>query len=419
MRTEPFDFVNAQGHRLSGRLDRPDGRARAYALFAHCFTCDKQAKAAVRISRALAAEGVGTLRFDFTGLGDSEGEFSASGFSANVGDLISAAGHMEAHGCAPTLMIGHSLGGAAVLAAAHDIASVKAVATLGAPSEPAHVLKLLKGQVAEIEAIGEAEVSIGGRPFRVRKDFLDDVRMHDLLARLPDLRRALLIMHSPVDPIVGIDNASTLFMAARHPKCFVSLDNADHLLSRAEDAEWAARVIGAWAARYVGFESGAVMNPEAGTALVEETGAGKFQMQVSAGGAVFTADEPAEVGGLGSGPSPYQLVAAGLGACTAMTVRLYADQKGWPLEHIKVETRHDKLKDKTPSDVFERRIALDGPLDDAQRAKLFEIAGKCPVHRTLEGGSQVTTSPLVTAARPGPGAQEHFQDMQAACREMG
>lgn len=417
MRTEPFDFVNAQGHRLSGRLDRPDGHARAFALFAHCFTCDKQTRAAVRISRALADQGVGVLRFDFTGLGGSEGEFSAGGFSRNIEDLIDAARHMEKHGCTPALLIGHSLGGAAVLAAAADIPSARAVATLGAPSEPAHVLHLLKGQIADIEAHGEAEVSIGGRPFRVRKDFLDDVRMHELLVRLPKLGAALLVMHSPIDPIVGVENAQAIFLAARHPKSFVSLDHADHLLTRSEDAEWAARVIAAWSSRYVGAAGEAVMTPEAGAVLVEETGAGKFQMQVSAGGARFVADEPVDVGGLGSGPSPYQLLAAGLGACTAMTVRLYADHKGWPLERVRVEARHDKHADQTPPDVFERRIALEGGLDAPQTAKLFEIADRCPVHRTLERGATVTTSPLSAPPQPGPGAEEHFRDMEATCRE--
>jgi putative redox protein len=279
------------------------------------------------------------------------------------------------------------------------------------------VLHLLKDQIAEIEAQGEAEVSIGGRPFRVRKDFLDDVRMHELVARLPHLGRALLVMHSPTDTVVGVDNAATIFVAAKHPKSFVSLDNADHLLSRAEDAEWAARVIAAWSERYVGSAAEAVMTPADGAVLVEDTGAGKFQVQVSAGGARFVADEPADVGGLDSGPSPYQLLAAGLGACTAMTVRLYAGQKALPLEHVRVEVRHDKVAGQTPPDVFERRIAFEGPLDAEQTKKLFEIADKCPVHRTLEAGSKVNTAPLAVPVPQSRGADEHFEDMDAACRE--
>jgi putative redox protein len=245
--------------------------------------------------------------------------------------------------------------------------------------------------------------------------------MHDLSSRIARLGRPLMVMHSPIDPVVGIDNASTIFLAAKHPKSFVSLDEADHLLTRAEDAEWAAQVIAAWARRYIGAETEAEvgMEPPAGAVLVEETGAGKFQVEVRAGGEVFTADEPVEVGGLGSGPSPYQLLAAGLGACTAMTVRLYAERKGWRVERTRVLTRHERVADAAPPDLFERRIAFEGDLDAVQKARLFEIADKCPVHRTLEGGSRITTSPLEApppaAARAG--AEEHFRDMDEVCRQ--
>ncbi|HXQ15111.1 MAG TPA: alpha/beta fold hydrolase [Caulobacteraceae bacterium] len=421
MRSEKIEFANGQGQTLAARLDRPDGTARAYALFAHCFTCDKTAKAAVRISRALAGLGVGVLRFDFTGLGESEGELG--GFSANVQDLIAAAAHMEALGHAPALLIGHSLGGAAVLAAAGEIASAKAVATIGAPAEVDHVLKLLGDGLSKIEAEGAAEVKIGGRPFTIRRDFVNDARMHDLPERVAHLHRALLVLHSPVDAVVGIDNASKIFLAARHPKSFISLDAADHLLTRGEDADYAATVIAAWASRYLPMAADVPAETPDGAVLVEETGAGKFQVQVSVHGTRFFADEPEDVGGLGSGPSPYELVSAGLGACTSMTLRLYAERKGWPLRRTRVAVRHDKIAGQVPPDTFARQIALEGPLDAEQTARLLEIADKCPVHRTLEGGARVTTAPF---PQPPPAtdakaveteAVEHFKDMDAECRE--
>jgi uncharacterized OsmC-like protein/fermentation-respiration switch protein FrsA (DUF1100 family) len=419
MRTEAIAFQNDHDHTLAARLDRPDGTARSFALFAHCFTCDKSSKAAVRITRALAALGIATLRFDFTGLGESEGELA--GFSANVRDLIAAARHMEAAGQAPALLIGHSLGGAAALAAAGDIASVKAVATIGAPRDPAHVLKLLGDGAAAIEADGAAVVKIGGRTFKLDRAFVEDARMQDLPARIRRLGRALLVLHSPVDQVVGIDNASEIFLPAKHPKSFVSLDTADHLLTRGEDADYAAGVICAWASRYVGVAADIAAEADDGAVHVEETGAGKFQVQVSVHGSRFFADEPADVGGMGSGPSPYELVAAGLGACTSMTLRLYAERKGWPLERTRVAVRHDKLAGQTPPDVFDRKIALDGPLDADQTARLMEIADKCPVHRTLEGGARVVTG-VLEAEAPGPDmveaeATEHFRDMEDECRK--
>jgi uncharacterized OsmC-like protein/alpha/beta superfamily hydrolase len=423
MRSEKIEFANAAGQTLAAQLDQPDGTARAYALFAHCFTCDKTAKAAVRISRALAGLGVAVLRFDFTGLGDSEGELT--GFSANVQDLVFAARHMESLGRAPALLIGHSLGGSAALAAAGEIASVKAVATIGAPAEVEHVLKLLGEDLSRIETEGAAEVKIGGRPFTIRRDFLDDARMRDLLEHVAHLRRALLVLHSPVDAVVGIDNASKIFLAARHPKSFISLDDADHLLTRGEDADYAATVIAAWAGKYVAMAGDTPAEAPDGAVLVEETGAGKFQVQVTAHGSRLFGDEPADVGGLGSGLSPYELVSAGLGACTSMTLRLYAERKGWPLTRTRVAVRHDKIAGQTPPDTFARQLALEGPLDAEQTAKLFEIADKCPVHRTLEGGSRVTTEPFpvppaaVDAKAVEAEAVEHFQQMDLECRKAG
>ncbi|HWE45677.1 MAG TPA: alpha/beta fold hydrolase [Caulobacteraceae bacterium] len=429
MRSEIFDFSNARGEKLSGRLDRSDGEPHAWALFAHCFTCDKTVKAAVRISRALADQGVGVLRFDFAGLGQSEGVFGRGGFSANVDDLVAAADAMRAHGCNPQLLIGHSLGGAAMLAAAGRIAGAKAVATIGACADPAHILLLLKDGLDAIERDGKAEVSIQGRTFTLDKSFVDDVRSQHLLERVAHLGRALLVMHSPIDETVGIENAAELFTAAKHPKSFISLDKADHLLSRREDGDYVARMVVAWASRYVGMAADAAPQASDGAVMVEDTGVGKFQVQVSVHGVRFLADEPAEVGGLGSGPSPYELVAAGLGACTAMTVRLYADRKGWPVRRTRVSVRHDKVSGAVPTDQFTRRIGFEGDLDAEQTAKLFEIAEKCPVHRTLESGSTVITEPLpapVAAPATAPEtpaalatAEEHFRDMDKACREAG
>jgi putative redox protein len=420
MRSEPFDFDNGRGERLSGRLERPDGEARAFALFAHCFNCSTSSLAATRISRALAAKGIATLRFDFTGLGEGEGR-SGRGLGSDVEDLVAAAGRMAGCGCAPGLLIGHSLGGAAVLAAAARIPSAKAVAVIGAPFDAAHVIRRLAPDVARITGEAGAEAALGGRPFLVRKGLIEELRSHDQGARILQLGRPLLILHSPVDAVVGIENASEIFLAARHPKSFLSLDQADHLITRAEDAEYAAAVITAWCSRYVGAQAEAPMRRIDGAVLVEETGAGKFQMQVTASGERFLADEPVEVGGMGSGPTPYELLAAGLGACSAMTVRLYATQKAWPLEKVRVAVRHSRQKDQLPADLFQRELEVDGPLDDIQRARLLEIADKCPVHRTLEAGSAIRTR-LAPAAEPLAGrcaGEAHFEGMQQACAETG
>ena len=414
MRTERFTFPGSQGGLLSARLDGPDGPpALATALFAHCFTCTKDILAANRVSAALVAGGIAVLRFDFTGLGSSEGEFANTGFSSNLDDLIAAADHLRGLGRAPALMIGHSLGGAAVLAAAPRIPEAKALCTIGAPFDTAHVVHQFAEAVPEIEARGEALVRLAGRPFTIRRSFLDDVRAQDQAARIAHLGRALLVLHSPVDDLVGIDNARAIFDAARHPKSFVSLDAADHLLTRAADAEYAAAVLAAWASRYIGADltPATTPAPTATAVSVRETGRGRLQQEVRVGPYRLLADEPVAAGGLGSGPTPYDLLLAGLGACTAMTLRLYADGKGWPLEGVRVDLDHAKVHAADCAacetkegriDRIERRVALAGPLDPAQRARLLEIADKCPVHRTLHAEVLVETAEVEPSAAGAP-----------------
>ena len=389
--TRRFDFPGAEGQRLSGRLDLPDGDIRAHAVFAHCFTCTKSSRAATRIARALTAAGIGVLRFDFTGLGDSEGEFADSTFSGSVSDLIAAVRAMDEAGMPPALLVGHSLGGAAALAAAGDLPDIKAVATIAAPADVSHVTHLLRDGLEALERDGEAEIEIGGRPFKIRRRFIEDLERHDQQQRIRDLRRPLLILHSPRDAVVAIDNATHIFLAARHPKSFVSLDPADHLLTREDDALYVAAVISAWASRYVTAPAPLRRESQRGETVVEETGEGAFQVEIMAGGARIIADEPPEVGGLGSGPTPYDLVSAGLGACTAMTLRMYARRKELPLDSVRVTVAHARDPAQKPPDQFSRAISLSGPLTDDQRARLLEIADRCPVHRTLSGGARFVT----------------------------
>ncbi|QCO54492.1 OsmC family protein [Pseudorhodobacter turbinis] len=400
MTSTPFEFTGKDGQNLVGRLERPTGPVRATALFAHCFTCGKDIFAARRISRRLSAMGIAVLRFDFTGLGHSDGEFANSGFSGNVEDLVAAAQALSDAGLPPGLLIGHSLGGAAVIAAASQIPSSKAVAVIGAPADPSHVTHHFAHAEDDIETNGEAPVTLGGRDFTISRSFLRDLRSATLSEHLHNLRRALLILHAPRDAVVGIENASSLFIAAQHPKSFVTLDGADHLLTRAADADYAANTIATWTERYLDMkpQTDDTEAPEGITRIIEADPNG-FLQDVHLGRHHLKADEPEAFGGTDLGPSPYQYLAAGLGACTAMTIRMYARRKGWDLMGVSVDVSHekrhatdcDKCENSGKIDTFTRHITLSGTLDSTQREKLIAIADKCPVHRTLEAEASIIT----------------------------
>jgi putative redox protein len=400
---ERFQFAGSDGQQLAAALETPDGEIRAYALFAHCFTCGKDVLAAKRIAVALAAKGIAVLRFDFTGLGSSEGDFANSTFSSNVADLVLAADYLRETRGAPAILIGHSLGGAAVLAAAAQIPDAKAVVTIAAPSDPADVTGLFADRIEDIREHGKVEVSLAGRPFHIKREFLDDIAEHNLMAHVANLHKALLIMHAPTDDTVSIDNATRIFVAARHPKSFVSLAGADHLLTKKSDAAYVADVIAAWAERYLDpvVPGQAVDLGEAPRGVVvRETRNSKFQQTIAVGPHRMLADEPVAAGGEDTGPGPYDLLLAGLGACTSMTMRMYADRKSLPLERVTVTLKHSRIHAEDCAecetkagmlDQIERVIAMEGALDGEQREKLMEIADKCPVHRTLTSEIHIVT----------------------------
>lgn len=404
MPTERVTFPGHDGSQLAARLDLPDGPLLATAIFAHCFTCGKDIPAARRIATRLSAIGIAVLRFDFTGLGHSGGEFANTSFTSNVSDLLAADAYLLTRGMPCSLLIGHSLGGAAVLKAAAKIETIKAVATIGAPFDPGHVTHNFEHALPEIAANGSAEVSLGGRPFRIGKDFIEDVAQTELHVAVATLNAALLVLHAPRDEIVSIDNAGEIFTAAKHPKSFVTLDTADHLVSRLEDAEYAADIIATWALRYLNLTRPAPPpgTPEGILRITEADPNGFLNDIASGNGHHLVADEPRAYGGTNQGLSPYGLVSAGLGACTNMTIRMYARRKGWPLERVSVDVSHDKMHAQDAEttlgdkiDTWRRRITLKGPLDTEQRARLLEIADKCPVHRTLERSSTVITEMVV------------------------
>jgi len=394
-----LNIPNSNGEQLAAALELPDAQPRAYVLFAHCFTCGKDSAAATRISRTLTAHGFAVLRFDFTGLGGSQGDFANSNFSSNVADLIAAAGVLREQFAAPAILIGHSLGGTAVLAAAGEIPEARAVVTIGSPASAAHVEKQFAASVAEIAEAGEARVQLGGRDFLVKQQFLDDIRSNPITDKVAHLKKALLVMHAPMDAIVSVDQATNIFTAAKHPKSFVSLDSADHLLTRLEDAQYVANTIVAWVDRYIDAADTTRPDVAGGEVHVSE-GNSKFLREVTSDDHAWLADEPKRAGGDNLGPDPYEHLLAALGTCTSMTIRMYANHKQWPLESVDVQVEHSRehaadcehCDDKNARvDVLSRSIRLEGALDESQRKRLLEIADRCPVHRTLEGELRIDT----------------------------
>ncbi len=398
MRFKKVSFKNSSGQDLSGRIDFPlIGTPNAFVLFAHCFTCSKNLKSVDHISQAFTQLGMAILRFDFTGLGQSSGDFADTNFSSNLSDLKDAYDFMNENYEAPQIIVGHSLGGAAVLHVASDMPNVKAVATIGAPSTPDHVTHLLDHGREELEKKGEAEINIGGRPFKMKKQFLDDLEGRNDFESIKNLGKALLIMHSPQDNIVGIENAQEIYVNAMHPKSFISLDGANHLLTDEADAKYAGAMISSWANRYITL-NGVEEMPEG--EVRTRIGKKGFVTEITAGKHQLIADEPPSVGGDDNGPTPYGYLLAGLGACTAMTLRMYADYKKINLEEVDVKLTHDKVHKKDGEnmesskgkiDQIKRKIKLIGDLSDEQRKRLIEIADRCPVHKTLEGKPDILT----------------------------
>ena len=400
MQSKNVTFPNADGQSLAGILDLPTGDPVAWALFAHCFTCSKNLKAAAHIGRSLTEAGIAVLRFDFTGLGQSEGTFGDTTFSTNVEDLVAAASWLASEHRKPDILVGHSLGGTAVLQAARHLPDTVAVATIGSPADPGHVTHMFTDSEDALREDGAAEVRLGGRPFLMKRGFLDDLERHDLPKSIGDLRKALLIMHATLDDVVEIDNASSLFAAAKHPKSFVSLDNADHLLTREEDSRYVGRVLAAWASRYLPVRSSGDEPGASAGEVVARTRSGGFATTIVAGRHSLVADEPRSVGGADGGPTPYDLLAAALAACTTMTLRMYADHKKLDLESATARVTHGRVHADDCADCeqsegqvheFQRELTLDGDLTDAVRQRMLEIADRCPVHRTLHHEIKVRT----------------------------
>ncbi|MBT8300801.1 MAG: bifunctional alpha/beta hydrolase/OsmC family protein [Maribacter sp.] len=401
MNLQKIEFKNKEGHSLVGRLELPvHQHPHNFAIFAHCFTCNKNLAAVRNIGKALTSNGFGVLRFDFTGLGESEGDFGDTNFSGNVEDLIAAATFLKSNYSAPSLLIGHSLGGAAVIYAAARVNSVKAVATIGAPSNPKHVQHLLRSSLQEITQKGKAIVNLSGRDFTIKKQFLDDLEHTALPETVKNLRKPLLIMHSPQDNTVGIKNAEEIYKAAHHPKSFISLDGADHLLMNKKDSIYAGEVISGWAKRYLDIADSAVLPKTKHQVVASLDFEDGFTTEMKVGNHYMTADEPTSYGGNDFGPSPYELVSAGLSACTVMTLQMYAKRKEWHIDNVEVHTTYSKThaldcedceSSNAKIDTFQREIKITGDFTDKQLQRLLQIADKCPVHKTFHSQTQVIT----------------------------
>ena len=400
MNTKKVTFTNKDNEQLAGRLELPQNqKPHNFAIFAHCFTCTKNLTAVKNIGRALTDAGFGILRFDFTGLGESEGDFENTNFSGNVADLVEAAQFLEKNHQTPSILIGHSLGGAAAIFAADRIPSIKAVAVINAPSHPTHVMRLLKESEPEITKNGKAKVNLGGIDFTIKKQFLEDLEHKPLEKIVRNFRKALLILHSPQDKMVSIKNAEEIYKAARHPKSFISLDGVDHLLSQKEDSQYAGRVIAEWASRYVEIPNDEQITTKSRVAASLDKD-DTFTTHLKLGDHNFIADEPTNFGGNNYGPSPYEFLSAGLAACTVMTIQMYARRKKWEVENVSCHINYSKEhavdcehceEDSAKIDTFTREIKLLGNLSEEQKKKLLEIADKCPVHRTLHTKTQVIT----------------------------
>lgn len=402
MKSKKITFKNNKGHLLSAKLDLPDQKPLAFALFAHCFTCSKDLSAIRSISKSLINSGIAVLSFDFTGLGSSEGSFEESNFGSNITDLEDASNYLRDNYEAPKIIIGHSLGGAAALFAGAKLKNIEAVVSIAAPFDPNHVTKLMNDDIDKIKKEGKAEVSIGGRPFVISEEFIDDLKNHHPEEVAKSLRKPLLIMHSPQDKIVGIENAAKIYSAAHHPKSYVSLDGADHLLSKRKDSLYVGRLIATWVQKYINFQTNGdnLRSLESDFRVAVETTQESFTSQVKAGDHYLIADEPIDVGGENKGPSPYELLSAALGACTSMTLKMYAARKKWDLKSAIVHVEHHKTHaddcescedPKAKIDHFDREIQLIGDLDEAQKQRLLEIADKCPVHKTLHSQVKIKT----------------------------
>ena len=392
-------FENAAGIQLAAAIELPVKPIKYYALFAHCFSCGKDIVAASRISRSLASIGIAVLRFDFTGIGNSDGDFKNTNFSSNIEDILAATNYLREHYEAPQLLIGHSLGGTAVLNAASDVPECKAVVSIGSPATADHILEQFPEERKQLENEQEVSVNVGGKPFKIKRQFVADVEAQSTTDKISQLRKALLVFHSPVDNIVPIDEATRIFVAAKHPKSFITLDKADHLLSNAQDSEYVANTIAAWAVRYVNRDEKETQKVNKGEILIGE-GNHKFLREVASDDHTWLSDEPNAFGGDNLGPDPYEQLLSSLGTCTSMTLRMYANHKGWPVDDIKVELKHSREHEKdceAPDkanckiEVIEKTLTIEGDLDEQQTSRLLEVADRCPVHKTLLGNLKITT----------------------------